>query len=157
MAGLLAIDTARTALQIKLDDIVARLVVTHESGIGMSGSPDTDHRNGSQRSQMHIGRVHRQHHIEVTHHDEFLIHVFTIARNIGALTILGTPETEVFILLLTLSEEEDATPGVFLQQLMDHLLHQSWGIDLAFVVSKGCDAYPLLEVLLRSDLLGQQV
>ena len=80
---------------------------------------------------MHVGTVHREHYVEMAHDDQFLIHGFTIARDIGALTILVPPEIEIFIFLLTPSEEEDAG---------------TW------VISGSAD-----EVLLRSDLLGQQV
>ena len=51
----------------------------------------------------------------------------------------------------------DAGLGVFLKQLLDDLFHQPWWIDLSLVGRKGGYADPLLEILLRTYLLGQHI
>ena len=123
----------------------------------MGGSPDAHHRHRSQRCQMHIGRVHRHHHIQMTHDNELLIHVLTIECGIETLAILGTPHIKIFIFIVTLAKKENTTLGIFLQQLVNHLLHQSRWIYFTFVGCKGRNAYPLFKVLLRPNLLGKQI
>ena len=41
----------------------------------MSSSPNGNHRYIHQRCQMHISRVHRQHHIQMTHQIQFRTHI----------------------------------------------------------------------------------
>ena len=66
-AWLVAVDAARTARQVKLYDIVGALMPSHEACVRMSGSPDAYDRSIDERSQMHIGTIHAQHDVEMTH------------------------------------------------------------------------------------------
>ena len=157
MTGLVAKDATWATLQIYLDDIFLILIITQESCLRMGCTPDTDHRYACERSQMHVGRIHRHHRIEMTHQDEFLIHALAMLAHPGTLAILRAPYLEVFILVVATPKQEDAPIGVLQYQAIDYLLHQSWRINLALVGSKRGNTYPLLKALLRSKYCWQQV
>ena len=48
-ARLFAVDAAGTAVKIRLNDVVGRLVPTHETAKGMRGAPDAHHGGCRQR------------------------------------------------------------------------------------------------------------
>ena len=143
-AGLVAVDAARTAVHVELHGVVLALPPAHEAGVGMGGAPDAHHRGGYERSQVHVGRVHRNHHIEHAHQRELLAESLDHGRCHGAAGSLLGDVVELFGLRLSASEEEYAVVGVLLGEQGDHLLHQSQWIYLALMGCKGRYAYPAL-------------
>ena len=75
----------------------------------------------------------------------------------NALAVLSTPQLEVFLLLFASSKKEDASLGIFLDDLIDNLLHQSRRIYLTLVRCKWSNTYPLLEALFWSEYCRQQI
>ena len=108
MAGSLAVDGARSARKVGLNDVLHRLVPTHETGVGMCSTPDAHDWRIDQRSQVHVGRVHRQHHIKLTHQHQFIVEAFKFAGGVGATSIAGSPFIKLDFLCLSTTEEEDA-------------------------------------------------
>jgi hypothetical protein len=45
----------------------------------------------------------------MTHHNELLIHVFTVKTNVYALVPLFTPKLEIVVFILTFAEKEDTS------------------------------------------------
>ena len=66
-------------------------------------------------------------------------------------------EFNVLIFIMPLAKKENTTLGVFLYQLVNHLFHQSWWIYLALMGCKGRNTYPLLKVLLRTNLFREKI
>jgi hypothetical protein len=93
----------------------------------------------------------------MTHQYKFLIHSFEISAHREALAILGRPDGEIFVFVLSLSKQENTNIGMLLDETEDNLLHQLWRIYLSAMGSKGGDAYPGFETLLGSYLLRQHV
>lgn len=135
-ARLLSIDTAGATVKGNLDGILRALVPPHETRIGMGGTPHTHYRCGYEGGQMHIGRVHREHHLEMTHQNQFLSDGVQILRHMDALLELVAPQWELLILLRSSAKEENLGIRIFLCQQGDHLLHQSGRVDLSFM---GCE------------------
>ena len=106
----------------------------------MCRSPNAYHRNARQRCQMHIGRVHREHHIEVAHQYQFLTHVLQLLAYIDALLELLAPLVEILLFLLSAPKEKNMGVGVLLRQLRYHQLHQRGRINLAFMGCKRSNA-----------------
>ena len=76
MARTVAVNTAGATVEtIVLNGVLLRLVKSHEAGKGVRSSPDAHHGGGSQRSQVHIGRVHGNHDIQMAHEYQFLMQV----------------------------------------------------------------------------------
>ena len=83
-ARTVAIDAAGTAVEVGLYGILGRLLPPHKARIGVCGSPDADDRCGRQRSHVHIRRIHGEHHVEVTHQDQFLMHILKMLADVDA-------------------------------------------------------------------------
>lgn len=71
MTWLIAKNRAWTAGHWQLYHISFHLSPTLKSAIGMSGSPYAYHFGSNKRCQVHISRIHRHHHIKMTHQRHF--------------------------------------------------------------------------------------
>ena len=72
----------------------------------MSGSPNGNHRYIHQRCQMHISRVHRQHHIQMTHQIQFRTHIqFTDHGNHRR--IFGNPGVKDFLFAFPTAKQKN--------------------------------------------------
>ena len=60
-AGAVAEDGAGAAGHVELHHVARFLLPAEESGVGMGGSPHADRAESDERSQMHVGGIHREH------------------------------------------------------------------------------------------------
>src|SRR5574344_2254605 len=81
-AGTVTIDAAGATREIDLNGVLHRLFPAHESCQRMGGSPDADHGSGCERSQVHVGGVHGEHHVQMAHEDQFLVHVLHVLADV---------------------------------------------------------------------------
>ena len=146
--GLVTIDAAWAAVKVVLYDILRILPPAHETGVGVGGPPDTHHGGGGELSQVHVGTVHADHHIEMAHQDEFFFQSVKGSGSIDTVEIAGSPFVEYFLFLFTAPEKEDATGGMATDKQADDSRHELWRIDFTFVGRKRGNAYPLLKLFL---------
>ena len=93
-AAAVAVDAARAAVEVGLYDILSLLLPAHETGEGMGGAPDADHRSGCERGQVHIGRVHGEHDVKVANEDKLLVHILQVPADVDALWQVAAPLAE---------------------------------------------------------------
>ena len=105
---------------------------------------------------MHIGTVHRNHYIEMTHQDELLRQTCQRVGHIDTLRLARNDIGELFSFGFAASEEKYPARGMPFYQQLNHLLHLRERVNLAFVGGKWCNANPLAERLLGADDCGKE-
>lgn len=144
-ARFVSVDAARPAVEVDLHGVVGVLSPSHESGQRVCGPPDAHHGCVDERGQVHVGRVHAQHDVEVAHQDQFLVEAPQRVGSVGAVFVFPRPFVHLQLLLAAPSEEEDAARGVLAYDAGNHLFRFFQGVDLSLVGREGSHANPLFE------------
>ena len=122
----------------------------------MCRPPDGKGRDAEDRSDVHVGRIHRNHHVELRHEQHLVFQSTHLPTDVDNSTFqpfcLLFPSCQDFPLLLASSEEEHLAS--FICQFVHHLLHLVQRIYLLCMSSKGCHTHPFLAFLLFADMIS---
>ena len=123
----------------KLDAIFYFLVPSQETGVWMRAAPDGDHFCANQGSQMHVGRVHAEHHVELAHQGKLALQTM-LALGGFYMIVFGTQSFNLLVLFSSASEKENGCVSPFVQS-SDDLFHFVQRIGFGFVFGEGRNAH----------------
>lgn len=107
LAQTVAMQAARTTIEVGLYDIVVALTIAQVAGIRVRSPPKAYHPGAGYGGKMHVDAVHREHHIKMRHYYKFLLHAAKQLRGVGAVLVLGAPAVDLRHLGIASAKQED--------------------------------------------------
>lgn len=148
VAGFVAEYGAWAACHGELHGVGVLLLPSLESAVGVGSAPDAYDGRSDNRGEVHVGGVHRQHHVEMTEQCEFKREAMALVgeRRDAGICLRPTAEDGTFV-VATAEEEYFDSAGV--GECLHYFFHQLGWVNFSLVLGEGCNSHPFLSLRLR--------
>lgn len=140
-AWFLAEYRAGSARHRQLHHIVLALAPSLETAVGVGGTPYAHYGGAHERGQMHVGRIHRHHYVDMAHQRQLGREAVAFSGERAYTPIALGPSVEHLRFLIASTEKENFRVG-YRGECADHFFHQIRRVDFPFVFGERGYPYP---------------